>query len=91
MGRGICWALNAEDIRHGREELLTRRVLSLDHMLEHTLAVAPDRAREGRRVRGARHRALALRRVVANTDRRGSVLIGECTSDIRVHVHRNAI
>ena len=26
-----------------------------------------------------------------NADRRASVLIGECTSDIGVHVHRNAI
>ncbi len=30
-------------------------------------------------------------RRILNTDRRGSVLIGECTSDNGVHVHRNAI
>ena len=30
-------------------------------------------------------------RRIWNADRRGSVLIGECTSDIGVHVHRNAI
>ena len=30
-------------------------------------------------------------RRILNADRRGWVLIGECTSDIGVHVHRNAI
>ena len=30
-------------------------------------------------------------RPILNADRRGPVLIGECTSDIGVHVHRNAI
>ena len=30
-------------------------------------------------------------RPILNADRRGSVLIGECTSDNGVHVHRNAI
>ena len=33
----------------------------------------------------------APRRRILSADRRGSVLIWECTSDIGVHVHRNAI
>ena len=33
----------------------------------------------------------APRRRILNADRRGWVLIGECTSDTGVHVHRNAI
>ena len=59
-GRGIYRALGAEDLRHRRtasDEVLLRRLLSLDYVLEHTgLSWLPDRAGEGRRVRGARHR-----------------------------------
>ena len=35
------------------------------------------------------HETAPWRRIL-NADRRGPVLIGECTSDIGVHVHRNA-
>ena len=60
-GREIYRALGAEDLRHRRtasDEVLLRRLLSLDYVLEHTgLSWLPDRAGEGRRVRGARHRA----------------------------------
>ena len=35
--------------------------------------------------------AIAAWRRILNADRRGWVLIGECTSDTGVHVHRNAI
>ena len=52
FGRGICRALGAEHIRHGRavsEEVLTRRRLSLDYVLEH-----PGLPRRSARVRADR-------------------------------------
>ena len=52
FGRGICRALGAEHIRHGRaasKEVLTRRRLSLDYVLEH-----PGLPRQSARVRADR-------------------------------------
>ena len=60
FSRQLYRALGAEDIRHRRaasEAVLMRRLLSLDYVIEHLgSALAPDRVREGRRIRGARHR-----------------------------------
>ena len=60
-------------------------------------AVRRETARTGRAIRQAgdpRVRDMALepapRRLVMNADRLGWLLIGECTSDNGVHVHRNA-
>ena len=60
-------------------------------------AVRRETARIGQAIRQAgdpRVRDMALepapRRLVMNADRLGWVLIGECTSDNGVHVHRNA-